>query len=433
MLGFMFTILTGSLLLSLPISSADGNSVSYIDALFTATSATCVTGLVTVTTASAWSTFGHAVILVLIQIGGLGVITVMSAFMIIAGKKLSIGNRLLIMDSFNLSSISGLVEFIKKVVAVSLTIELTGALIYMTVFIPEFGLIGIWYSVFNSISAFCNAGMDIIAENSLCNYVTNPVVNAVTCTLIIVGGIGFVVLWDMARIFRERKGLNYLSFHSKLALSSTVFLILTGTVLVFIFEYNNPDTIGSFGLFEKIQASFFQSVTTRTAGFMTIPQENFTNASSSLFLILMFIGGSPVGTAGGIKTVTVFVLIAAMVATVRDKKEIVIFGRSISDKQVRKAVAVFTLSFATLTVSTVLLCTVCNAGFLDILYETVSATGTVGLSRNLTSSFDVLGKIIIIFNMYLGRVGPISLAVAFKSKTPSKDIVKIPSEDINIG
>ena len=324
LLSFLFAIFAGTILLCLPISSANGQSVNFIDALFTATTSTCVTGLVTVPTVSTWSTFGHVVILCLIQIGGLGIITIMSALMIMLHRKMGIGDQLLLQDAFNLNSLSGLSNFVKKVVIGTFIVEGVGALGYMTVFIPEFGLKGIWISVFTSISAFCNAGIDIIAENSLCNYATNPIINIVTCCLIIFGGIGYIVWWDIIRLIKlsKVKSIKFfrdLTLHSKIAITTTLILIIAGAWLIFIFEYHNPQTLQNYSLFEKIEISLFQSVTTRTAGFATMPQENLTNASSIICLFLMFIGGSPVGTAGGVKTVTIAVIVAAAIASICNK------------------------------------------------------------------------------------------------------------------
>ena len=324
MLSFLVTILIGSFLLALPISSASGQAVPYLDALFTATTATCVTGLVTLPTVSTWSVFGQIVILLLIQIGGLGIVTIMSGLMMLLNRKMGIGDRLLIQDAFNLNTMSGLTSFVKNVLLGTLIIEGIGALLYMIVFIPEFGAKGIWISIFNAVSAFCNAGIDIIAENSLCNYATNPLINLVTSLLIILGGLGYIVWWDVLRVIKSRTPKNgkifrHLTLHSKIAIVSTAFLILSGAVLIFIFEYANPMTIKDMSLFDKIQVSLFQSITTRTAGFASIPQENLTNASAMVSLILMMIGGSPVGTAGGIKTVTVIILLSCAFATIRGK------------------------------------------------------------------------------------------------------------------
>ena len=438
LLSFLITIVLGSLLLVLPISSANGCSVGYLDALFTATTATCVTGLVTLPTVSTWSIFGQCVILVLIQIGGLGIVTIMSGLMLLIHKKMGIGDRLLIQDAFNLNTMSGLAQFVKNVLLGTFLIEGIGALLYMLVFIPEFGAKGIWISVFNAVSAFCNAGLDIIAENSLCNYATNPLINSVTTALIVLGGLGYVVWWDVLRVCgsrtcKNKKIFRHLTLHSKIAITATLGLILIGALLLFIFEYSNPKTVGDMSLFDKIQVSLFQSVTLRTAGFSTVPQENLTNASATVSLLLMLIGGSPVGTAGGIKTVTVAVLFCSALATIRNKNGAHLFGRSVTDASVRKAVAVVVTFLTICTVSTVLLMSTNDVSALDAVYETVSATATVGLSRNLTGSLNTAGKLIIIFTMYFGRVGPISLAVALGSKSESQNLISEPTEEISIG
>ena len=438
LLSFLLVILIGSVLLALPISSTNGIAVPYIDALFTATTSTCVTGLVTLPTFSTWSVFGQIVILILIQVGGLGVITIMTGLMLLLNRKLGIGDRLLIQDAFNLNTMSGLVKFVKNVLFGTLIIEGIGAVLYMLVFVPEFGAKGIWISVFNSVSAFCNAGIDIIAENSLCNYAANPLINIVTSALIILGGLGYIVWWDVLRVVKSRSPKNrkifrHLTLHSKIAITVTASLILAGAILIFIFEYANPLTIGEMNLFDKIQVSFFQSVTTRTAGFASVPQENLTNASAAVSVILMLIGGSPVGTAGGMKTVTIAVLICSAFATIRNKKSATLFGRRISDDSMKKAVAVVVMFLTICVTSTVLILATSNASAIDAVYETVSATATVGLSRNFTATLNTFGKIIIIVTMYFGRVGPISLAVALGSKNESQNVISEPTEDISIG
>ena len=433
MLSFLLAILVGSLLLCLPVSSASGEPVPYLDALFTATTATCVTGLVTLPTVTTWSVFGQVVILILIQIGGLGVITIMSALMILLHKRMSIGDKLLLQDAFNLNSLSGIVRFVKRVLLGTFLVEGAGALLYMTVFIPEFGVKGIWISVFTSISAFCNAGIDIIAENSLGNYATNPIVNIVTSLLIILGGIGYIVWWDILGLNKKSRNSRKLSLHSKIAISATAILTIGGGLLIFLFEYDNPLTIGNMSFFDKMQVSMFQSVTTRTAGFATVPQQNLTNASSILCLLLMFIGGSPVGTAGGIKTVTFAVLVVSTLATIQNKQDVSLFSRNISKQAIKKSVAVAMMSLCILFVSTVLLSAVTDANALDIFYETVSATATVGLTRDLTPFLNTAGKAIIIGTMYLGRVGPISLALALNSNKKHQNIIKNPTEEICVG
>ena len=438
LLSFLITILLGSLLLALPISSADGKAVPYADALFTATTSTCVTGLVTLPTATTWSLFGQIVILLLIQIGGLGVITMLSGFMLMLHKKMSIGDRLLIQDAFNLNTMAGLAKFIKSVLLGTLIIEGCGAILYSFVFVPEFGAKGVWISVFNSVSAFCNAGIDIIGESSLCHYATHPLINLTTSFLIILGGIGYIVWWDVLRVVKSRTRRNrrifqHLTLHSKIAIVATLILIFGGAALILICEYNNPATIGSMPWFDKLQVSVFQSITTRTAGFATIPQENLTGAASLVSLILMFIGGSPVGTAGGVKTVTIVVLLCSAFATIRNKKQATIFHRTVSGDSIRKAIAVVMMFLVVMLTSTLLLSVATNAPFIDVIYETVSATATVGLSRNLTPGLNLMGKLVIIFTMYFGRVGPISLAVALSRKSENQNAISEPTEEINIG
>ena len=435
LLSFLLLILVGSVLLALPVSAADGVAVPYIDALFTATTATCVTGLVTLTTATAWSVFGQAVILVLIQVGGLGVITVISYLLILTHRKLKLSDHLLLQDAFNLNSLSGLAAFVKKVVCGTLIVEGVGAALYMLVFIPQFGAKGIWMAVFNAVSAFCNAGMDIVATDSLCQYATHPLINGVTAALIILGGLGYIVWWDVLRVIRDphRRGWRYLTLHSKIALSATAILIIGGGAALFAAEYSNPATIGNMSLGEQIQASLFQSVTTRTAGFAALPQENLTNAGSLISMLLMFVGGSPVGTAGGIKTVTLAVLVASAFSTITGRQETTLFHRRLPDSAVRKAVAVVGMSATILFLSTLLLCAVTDAPFMDIAYETVSATATVGLTRSLTPLLSNAGKIVIIATMYLGRIGPISLAIALGTHKKGVNSVKNPTEDISVG
>ncbi len=438
MLSFLLAILIGSVLLSLPISSATGESVPYVDALFTATTATCVTGLVTVPTYTAWSTFGHIVILILIQIGGLGVITVLAGLSIALNRKMKLKDSRLISDAFNLNSLEGLSRFIKKVIIGTLAVEVAGALLCMPVFVRDFGARGIWISIFHSISAFCNAGIDIFAPDSLSGYATDPIINLTSCALIVLGGLGYIVWWDLLRVMKEFKSrgvkcFKRLTLHSKIAITATLILIVGGAALIFAFEYSNPETIGNMSLFEKIQASVFQSVTTRTAGFFTIPQDKMTSGTAFVSMFLMFIGGSPVGTAGGTKTVTLVVLACTAFSVITNKEEVSLFDRSLSKQVTRKAVAVTTMSFSIMLISTLLISFTTNAEALDIIYETVSATATVGLTRNLTPYLSTLGKLIITATMYLGRIGPISLAVAFSYKKESENNIKNPTEEISVG
>ena len=378
------------------------------------------------------------VILVLIQIGGLGFIAIVSGLMLLVTRRMGIGHKLLIQDAFNLNTMQGLSKFIRNVLLGTLLIEAIGAALCMTVFVPKFGDRGIWISIFHSVSAFCNAGIDIFAENSLCDFATNPIINAVTSALIILGGIGYIVWWDVLRVVRSgaiKKGhfWCHLTLHSKIAITASALLIFGGGLLILICEFNNPATIGDMSFFDKIQASLFQSVTTRTAGFASVPQENLRDTTSVISMVMMLVGGSPVGTAGGLKTVTVAVLACSALATVRNKNEATLFGRRISSDSIRRAVAVVIAFGCIALVSTVLLAAATGANLLDVVYESVSAIATVGLSRNFTGSLNAWGKLIVIVTMYLGRVGPISLAVAIGSQNESQNVISEPVEDISIG
>lgn len=440
--GFLTAIAVGTLLLCLPVSAANGQSTPLLDALFTATTSVCVTGLVVVDTYAHWSLFGQFVILLLIQCGGLGIISLTTGVMLIIGRKVTLKDRLLLEDAFNLDTLSGLVRFLKRVIKGTFFIEGIGALCYMFVFVPQFGLAkGIRVSVFNAVSAFCNAGMDIIGNNSLMNYVGNVPVNVITMALIILGGIGFIVWWDILRVFglfrkkevKFHQMLGKLSLHTKIALITTLILIVSGFLVVFTLEYHNPETLGNLPLGEKMLAALFQSVTTRTAGFASISQAGLRDATALFCVILMFIGGSPVGTAGGIKTTTIALLVVAALSLIRGNEEASVFGRSVSIKNVRKALAVTMISvMVAFTALMVLLCFQ-QGSFVDIGYEVFSAIGTVGLSRNFTTSLNVVSKVVIILCMYMGRIGPISMAIAFGYKKGKKSRIFYPQEEVTVG
>ncbi len=424
-LGFLVGILLGSFLLWLPIASKDGESVSYIDALFVATTSLCVTGLSPVVTAQQWSYFGQVVILFLVQFGGLGVVTFTTTVLLLLGKKITLSDRMLIQEAYNLDSISGVVNLTIRIIKGTLFIEACGAFLYSFVFIPQFGIAeGIWKSIFHSVSAFCNAGLDTIGSSGFIVYQTNIMINIATMLLIIFGGIGFPVWWDILRVGKGvmqkeillRDAFRKTMLHTKVVLAVTATLIFGGATLIFLFEYANPVTIGNLSFGEKIMASFFESVTLRTAGFQTIPQEGLTEASSLLALLIMFIGGSPSGTAGGVKTVTIMILILSMMAAVRGDNEVTAFHRKITDNYVRRAVAVIVVSVIAVLIVCMALSITEDAQFLDILFESVSAIATVGLTRGMTSTLTILGKLIVIFAMYLGRLGPITMALAFNAK-----------------
>ena len=428
-LGFAGVILLGALLLMLPISTTAGCVTPFNETLFTATSAVCVTGLVVQDTGSYWSAFGQAVILVLIQIGGLGVVTVAASFALLSGRKISLMQRSTMKDAISAPKVGGIVRLTRFILRGTFLIELLGALAMLPAFCRDYGWRGVWMAVFHSISAFCNAGFDILGtENnlypSLTGYAGSPGINITIMLLIVIGGIGFLT-WD--DVCENKWRFHRYRMQSKVILVTTFALIVLPALLFFFVDFD------ALPLGERIQAALFQSITPRTAGFNTVALPAMSSASQGLMVLLMLIGGSPGSTAGGIKTVTAAVLLSITVSLISGKNSVSLFGRTISKQSVYKAVAVTVMSFSVMFVSTLLLSAVTNAPALDILFETVSATATVGLSRSLTGALNLLGKLIIIFTMYFGRVGPISIAIAFGGKNPSRNIIKNPTEEISIG
>lgn len=441
-LGFFLAILIGALLLMLPVSSSNGTSTPFIDSLFTSTTSVCVTGLVVKNTFEHWSTFGHVVILFLIQFGGLGIVTFTTSLMLILRRKVTLKDRLLLQDAYNLQTLSGLVRFAKKVMFGTFIIEAIGALCYCFTFIPDFGLgKGLWISVFTSVSAFCNAGIDIIGPNSLMPYATNLNVNITTMLLIIMGGIGFIVWFDILRVIKSIRHkelpkyafFNRLTLHTKIVLTTTAALILLGAAVVFILEYSNKGTIGSLSGGGKILSSFFESVTLRTAGFLTFSQKEMRESTILFCLILMFIGGSPVGTAGGVKTSTFALVIIAAMSAIKGEEYGTAFNRRLPNRTMRKALAVILISLSFSFLAVILLLTYTDGSLVDIMFEVFSAIATVGLSRDFTATLNTFGKIIIIITMYLGRIGPITLPIIFSSKKSKYGLAVFPKEDITVG
>ncbi len=441
-LGFLAAIFVGSLFLLLPGVTAKGEHTDFITALFTATTSICVTGLVVVDTYSHWTFWGQLIILILIQIGGFGVITIYSAIMMLLKKKFSLRTRLLIQDYYNLDTIRGLIKFLKRVIKDTLIIEGIGAVLYSFVFVPEYGFgRGIWISLFNAVSAFCNAGMDVIGPNSLIDYQTSIPINLITASLIVLGGLGYVVWFDFIETIKRTliNGYSFKTFyrrlgeHSKLVISLTLFFIISGALLVLLFEWDNPDTIGRLSVPNKILASTFQSITFRTAGFATVPQDMLTPSTCLVGCIFMFIGGSPVGTAGGIKTVTVFVVMLNVFSFIRNRTEPVVFSRAVSEKLINKANAIVTSNFIITLVLAIALIQVCDVPALSAVYEIFSATGTVGLSRALTATLNQAGMIIVMIGMYAGRIGPISMALFFSTNRSEKNDIKFANGHFIVG
>ena len=413
-LVFLAIILAGTGLLMLPISSRSGEATPFFTSLFTATSCTCVTGLALVDTGTYWSGFGQAVMLCLIQIGGLGFMTIVTLFFMLMNRRIGLKERLVMAQSLGMEDLDSIVSMVKKVLLRTLIVEGIGALLLTVRFCFQMSPgKALWWGVFHSISAFCNAGFDIMghvdAGGSLMMYTTDWAVNAVLIGLIVVSGLGFFVWDDVLKNRRFRK----LSVYSRLVLTMTLILLLGGGVLFAVLEWNNPATLGGLNTGEKLLAAAFQSVTTRTAGFYMIPQGDLTGASKAVTDLLMFIGGSSGSTAGGAKTVTIAVLVLSVLASARGRSRVTVFRRTVQSGQIRDAFAVVGMMFAAAFSGAVYLSAANGLPFADCIYETISAIATVGLSTGLTPSVDVLSKLILIVLMFFGRVGVMTISLGF--------------------
>ena len=433
-LGFLIVIAVGTLLLCMPFSSADGTFTNPIDALFTSVSATCVTGLTVTTTVTHWSVFGQVVILLLIQIGGLGFMTMAVLFSLILRRSVTPKERMIIAMSYNLNSYDRIIVLVRRILVGTLIIEGAGSVVLATQFIPEFGWSrGIWCSIFHSVSAFCNAGFDIIGDASLVPYQTNPVVNLTLMALIIVGGIGFLVWSDAVNVIKRK---NRFSVYSKLVLLITAILILSGAGLFALLEWNNPETIGNLSVGEKILSCFFHSVTLRTAGFATFDNGAMCDEAKLLSMLYMFVGGASGSTAGGVKVVTVGVLFWSVFSVAVGRKRAVVFGRHIPEDTCTRATAVITLQLLLILIGTLVINAAepAGTGMIDILYEVVSAVSTVGLSAGITQGLGVLSKLVLIFLMYFGRVGILSVSCAIMVNLQKKDTaISYPDANLLIG
>lgn len=441
-LGFAGVILFGGVLLWLPICNT--KPIAFMDALFTATTATCVTGLVTVVPAEQFTLLGKIVLLLLIQIGGLGIIACATVFAVVMGKRLSVKNRIWLKDSYSMAGPGGTVAMLLYVIKGTLFVEGLGAVGYAVQFVPEFGFIrGIGYAVFHSVSAFCNAGIDILGADSLKNYVTNPVVNITTMLLIIVSGLGFTVWRDLVHTGREiwkremprKNWFSRLQLHSKLVLVMTGILIIVGGISFFVLEFHNPETMGNLTVGNKIMASLFHSVSTRTAGFATISQSGLRTESKFITCLLMFVGGSPGGTAGGVKTTTIAMSVLTCFSIAKGGEATECFGRKIRGKQIRIGFAVIMMAVTVLFTGIILITGMePEREFIDIVYEATSAIGTVGLTADLTPDLCRGSQVVIMVMMYIGRIGPMSLALLFGGfSKSSKRKYELPSEHIMIG
>lgn len=414
LLGYMGVICIGMLLLMLPVSQQAGKSISLSDAFFTATSAVCVTGLSPVVTAQHWSVFGQAVLLFLIQIGGLGIMTFVAIFGLLTNQRFSIMDRKRLMEEKNQNELTGMVRLIKFILLATFAIEGIGAFFLALRFIPQFGALkGIWFSLFHAVSSFCNAGFDLLGPESLVPYQQDPLIVLTISLLIILSGLGYTVYLDL---WRAHKG-ERLHLHAKIVLSATVFLLVGGTLLILLTEAHNPETLGMLSLPQKALNAFFQSVTTRTAGFYTFAQEKMTQAGSLSSILLMFIGGSPAGTAGGLKTTTMVALLLGLVSALRSSRDVSMFRRTIAKDVVHSAFVLFALATLWNALALFLLSmTERTLPLGNLLFESISAFGTVGLTQNVTPNLSVSGKMIVAITMLYGKLGPLTLLHALIPK-----------------
>ncbi len=435
-LGFFLVIFIGGLILMLPMCSSSGTSIGLLNAMFTSTSSVCVTGLATVDVGKALSFPGQVVQLILIQIGGLGFMAFATLIMSALGKKMSLKSRVLLRESMNQSSLSGMIRLSLRFVLVALVVELTGAVLLMLRLVPIYGPKGIWHSIFVAVSAFCNAGFDLFGSgNSLTHITSESYVLLVITMLIILGGVGFAVILEC---LRSRFRWRALSLHAKLAITMTGILLVTGTALTLALEWSNPATLGGMTFWDKLVNSFFQSVTLRTAGFASLDQAGLTDASKLVGIHLMFIGASSASTGGGIKTTTAAVLLMLVVSVIRGRERINIFGREISADTARRSMTIAFIGLGMVILGAGVISVVESAhGFdmLDLLYETVSAFSTTGVSSVGTPNLSPVSQWLLIPLMYLGRVGPLTLALALASRMERGTSAKVryPEEKIMIG
>ncbi len=430
--GFALIILVGALLLTMPVSNRSGQG-NFLNSLFTATSATCVTGLVVADTYQNWTTFGQVIILCLIQVGGLGFLTLGAFISVLLKKRIGLQQREQLHESVNTLEIAGVVRLVKKIVVGTVIIELTGAILLAFRFIPRFGVArGIYFSVFHAVSAFCNGGFDLMGVNeeysSLVAFEGDVVVNLVIVTLILVGGIGFIV-WD--DVMRNKWRFHKYLLHSKIVIATTLILTVVGTIL-FLFTENQASFAGMSPL-EKLLGALFSSVTPRTAGFNTVDTAALSNAGKIITVVMMFIGGSPGSTAGGVKTTSIVVLLFYAGAMVLNREDINLFGRRLTEDVVKKANAVVIINFSLAIIAAVIIMTLQPLlNFEDVIFEVLSAIGTVGMTTGVTRSMCAVSRIVLIVLMYCGRLGSLSFALIFAQKKTSAS-VRQPQEKIIVG
>lgn len=427
-MGFFLLITLGGSLLATPYVTNSGLATDPIDAFFVAASASCVTGLSPVNTLEHWNTLGHVIIIILIQIGGLGIMTLASLVPLILGKKIGLKSRTILKEQLNIESMSGMINLFKYVLIFTFSVELLGAIFLSFRFIPTYGLgKGIWYSIFHSISAFCNAGFDILGD-SVYPLRSDGLVNITLMALVIIGGLGFMVTSEII----YKKNFQKLTTHAKLVIYINIFLILAGAIAFYLLEVYTGGVLKDEPMKGRILESFFQSVSARTAGFYSVDLSKINDSTAFMLLGLMFIGGSPGSTAGGIKTTTIGILFLATVAEMTRRKDVVVYKRRIGDESIRKALSIFLTSLTVVLLVSFIISLTDDFSIIDILYETVSALATVGASRGITGLLSPAGKILIGLCMYLGRIGPMTMAFAFGLSSKER-LIRYPEAPISLG
>ena len=427
-LGFAILIIIGGCILSLPIFTRSGKSTNLIDSIFVAASASCVTGLTTVNTADHWNSLGHVWILLLIQIGGLGVMTLATLFPLLLRKKIGLKSRQILKEQLNIDSLQGIMKLFKYVLVFTFLVEFLGAFLLSLRFVPIFGMgKGWWYSIFHSISAFCNAGFDLLGD-SIYPYRNDTLINVILMSLVVIGGLGFMVT---AELFRK-KSFKKLSTHAKLVLIISSVLIVIGSLAFYLIERQAGGVLYQEGIKNSILQSTFQSVSARTAGFYSVKLNQMHDTSVILLSVLMVIGGSPGSTAGGLKTTTFGVLVLSTISIFKQEDEVTIFNKHIDSKTIRKALAIIMVYLGLIFLVIFILSLSENFKVLDISYEVASAFGTVGASRGITGDLSKIGKILITLSMYLGRIGPMTMAYSIGLKSATK-YIRYPEANISIG
>lgn len=434
-IGFLSLILTGGILLTLPIATISGESTSFLDSIFTATSAVCVTGLVVVDTGTYWSTFGQMIILILIEIGGLGFMAMSTFFAMILGKRISLRERLVMQEAYNTFSLQGIISHVRYMLIFTIIVQSAASLILFTQFIPIYGIgKGIYFGIFHAISAFNNAGFDLLGNfTSITVFNENKIILITLAIVINIGGLGYLVCREIISSFKTKRKLKNFSLHSKVVLTISVVLLSVGTLALLVFEWKNPVTMGPMSFGDKLTNAFFSATTPRTAGFNSISTSDMSPAGKLLTMGYMFIGGSPGSTAGGVKTTTLGILIFTLISVLRGRQDAEVYKRRISQSTVFRAMAIFMLGITIVIIGIMILSiTEIGSTFETILFEVISAFGTVGLSQGLTPTLSPVGKVTITIIMYLGRVGPLTVMLALAGKQEKVNI-KYPEGKILIG